>query len=108
MEENKTVVDGFNNKIDSIEALNEVTLKDTIDLMTSDDYRLRFVAEYMQTKIRFVNLRKMLIKLEADTLEFTPKCSTITLNNQKSFMEQYLKILEVRAEVEGIRLPKNV
>ena len=28
-------------------------LKDTIELMTSDDYKDRFRAEYWQTKIRF-------------------------------------------------------
>ena len=39
-------------------------LKDTIDLMNSDDFRDRFVAEYCQTKIRYEKLHKMLIKYE--------------------------------------------
>ena len=33
-------------------------LKDTIDLMTSDDYKDRFKAEYYQTKIRYNKLYK--------------------------------------------------
>lgn len=37
-------------------------LKDTVDLMNSEDYKERFKAEYLQTKIRYDNLRKMLVK----------------------------------------------
>lgn len=107
MEENK--VESVNNiieeKIKEIENLDEITLANTVDLMNSDNYQLRFIAEWMQIKIRYNNLRKMLIKLEAGTLEFKPKCSNIILMNQKSFMEQYMKQLEVRAEIEGIKLP---
>ena len=33
-------------------------LKDTIDLMTSEDYKDRFKAEYYQTKIRYDKLHK--------------------------------------------------
>ena len=93
-------------KIDSIDNLDEITLRDTIDLMNSDDYKARFIAEYMQLKIRYNNLRKMLIKLEAGTLEFTPTCDSSVLENQAYYMENYLRSLEVRAEVEKIRLPK--
>ena len=93
-------------KIDSIDNYDEVTLRDTVDLMNSDDYKARFVAEYMQLKIRYNNLRKMLIKLEAGTLEFTPTCDSSVLENQVYYMENYLRALEIRAEVEKIRLPK--
>lgn len=79
-------------------------LKDTIDLMTSDDYKDRFKAEYYQTKIRYDKLHKMLIKLEAGKLEFTPTCSFVILNNQKRYMGEYLKQLEIRATIEGIEL----
>ena len=79
-------------------------LKDTLDLMTSDDYKDRFKAEYYQTKIRYDKLYKMLIKLEAGKLEFTPTCSLVTLNNQKRYMGEYLKQLEIRATIEGIDL----
>ena len=30
-----------------------MVLKDTIDLMTSEDYKERFLAEYQQLKIRY-------------------------------------------------------
>ena len=79
-------------------------LKDTVDLMTSEDYKERFKAEYLQTKIRYESLRKMLNKWEAGTLDFTPTCSRILLFKQKRCMSEYLNALEIRAEVEGIIL----
>lgn len=92
--------------VSTIENLDEITLKDTVSLMNSDDYKVRFIAEYMQLKIRYNGLRKMLIKLEAGTLEFTPTCDSTILENQAYYMENYLRALEVRAEVEKIKLPK--
>ena len=79
-------------------------LKDTIELMTSDYYKERFKAEYYQTKIRCEKLNKMIIKWEAGTLDFTPKCHIYILKEQANYMEQYLHTLEVRAEIEGIEL----
>ena len=38
-------------------------LMDTVDLMNSADYKERFKAEYLQTKIRYNNLHKMLINI---------------------------------------------
>ena len=92
--------------VSTIENLDEITLKDTVSLMNSDDYKVRFIAEYMQLKIRYNGLHKMLIKLEAGTLEFTPTCDSTILENQAYYMENYLRALEVRAEVEKIKLPK--
>lgn len=79
-------------------------LKDTIQLMSSDDYKDRFKAEYYQTKIRYNKLHKMTTKYEAGTLSFTPACSLETLLEQKKCMGMYLHTLEVRAEIEGIEL----
>ena len=79
-------------------------LKDTIELMNSEDYKERFRAEYYQTKIRYYKLHKMLVKYEAGTLDFEPKCSLELLKNQASYMGNYLKTLEVRAEIEKIDL----
>lgn len=93
-------------KIKEIENMDEVTLRDTIELMNHPDYKARFIAEYLQLKIRYNGLRKMLIKLEAGTLEFTPTCDSTILENQAYYMENYLRALEVRAEVEKIKLPK--
>ena len=75
-------------------------LKDTI----SDDYKLKFMAAYYQTKLHYNNLHAMIVKYEAGTLNFTPKCSIDLLKEQASYMGKYLYILEVRAEIEGIDL----
>lgn len=91
--------------VNDINHYDEITLRDTISLMNSDDYKKRFVAEYMQTKIRYNNLHKMIVKLEAGTLEFEPVTPILVLKNQKSFMGQYLNQLEIRAEIENIQLP---
>ena len=79
-------------------------LKETIDLMNSDNYKERLKAEYLQVKIRYEKLRKMLVKLDAGTLDFTPKCTTALLLEQKRYMGEYIRCLEVRAEVEGVEL----
>lgn len=86
------------------EKVTNFELKDTIDLMNSEDYKDRFKAEYLQTKIRYDKLHKMLVKYEAGTLNFTPNCPILVLQNQKSFMGNYLKQLEIRAEIENIDL----
>ena len=91
--------------VESINHYDEVTLKDTIPFMNSDDYKKRFVGEYMQVKIRYNNLHKMLVQKDAGTLAFEPVTPVLVLKNQKSFMGQYLNQLEIRAEIEGITLP---
>lgn len=79
-------------------------LKDTIELMASDDYKERFKAEYWQTKIRYEKLHKMIIKYEAGTLDFEPTCPKELLQQQASAMGAYLYNLEVRAQLEKIEL----
>ena len=79
-------------------------LKETIDLMNSDNYKERLKAEYLQVKIRYEKLRKMLVKLDAGTLDFTPQCTKALLLEQKRYMSEYIRCLEVRAEVEGVEL----
>ena len=82
-------------------------LEKTINLMTSENYNDRFIAEYYQTKIRYDKLHKMLIKYEAKTLDFEPKCSLELLKEQVSYMGNYLRVLEIRAEIENIELGLN-
>lgn len=79
-------------------------LIDTIALMSSTDYKDRFKAEYFQTKIRFMRLSQMIVKYDAGTLEFVPDCPIDLLKNQANAMSEYLHALEVRAEVEKIKL----
>lgn len=79
-------------------------LKDTVELMLSDDYKDRFKAEYYQTKIRYEKLHKMVVKYEANTLDFEPLTPLCILIKQKRDMGKYLHDLEVRAAIEGIIL----
>lgn len=79
-------------------------LKDTIELMNSNDYKERFKAEYLQAKIRYDKLEKMLIKYKAGILEFTPSCDISLLDDQLWYMESYLRTLRIRAIVENIDL----
>ncbi len=79
-------------------------LKDTVEMMNSSDYKERFKAEYHQTKIRYEKLRNMIVRYEAGTLDFTPTCPLNLLKSQNAAMGNYLYCLEVRAEMEGIKL----
>ena len=84
-------------------AKNEV-LAATAALMTSEDYKDRFKAEYMQLKNRYEGLKRMIDNWDNDTLSFTPTCPRATYNFQLRAMKDYLDILEVRAKIEGINL----
>lgn len=75
--------------------------------MNSCDYKDRFKAEYYQAKIRYDKLDDMTVKYEANTLTFTPKCSLELLKEQKKFLGNYIRILKIRAEIEGIKLWKE-
>ena len=80
-------------------------LKDTVEMMVSDDYKERFVAEYTQLKIRYDKLYAVLEKYAADKLDFKPTCPIEILYEQLDHMEAYLSVLETRAKYEGIELP---
>ena len=79
-------------------------LKETIELMTSTDYKERFKAEYEQVKIRFEKLKAMLDKWDNGTLEFTPTCNRSIYNFQIKAMGEYIACLETRAVIENIEL----
>lgn len=81
-----------------------MVLKNTIDLMISEDYKERFLAEYYQLKIRHDGLCNMIDKWDKDELNFTPTCSMMTYGLQLKAMEDYLAILKERAVMEGIEL----
>ena len=49
-------------------------LKDTISMMTSNDYKERFKAEYYQVKIRHEKLVAMVNKWDSGELNFVPTC----------------------------------
>ena len=81
-------------------------LKDTVEMMLSDDYRERFKAEYYQTKIRYEKLKKFGNEIEAAQLmageESKFNCRLMLIRDQQRHMGQYLHILEIRAEIEHI------
>lgn len=81
-----------------------ITLADTISYMNSSDYKDRFIGEYWQTKIRYDKLHDMLVKYEADKLDFEPSCSLDLLKEQAKYMGMYLNKLEIRAAIEEIDL----
>ena len=80
------------------------TLKDTVELMNSEDYKERFVAEYKQLVIRYRGLENMINKWDRDELNFKPTCPRSTYNIQIKAMTDYIAVLEARAVMEGIVL----
>lgn len=80
------------------------TLKDTVELMNSEDYKERFIAEYRQLVIRYRGLENMLYKWDRDELNFKPTCPRSTYNMQIKAMTDYIAVLEARAVMEGIVL----
>ena len=99
-------------------------MSETADLMNSRNYKERFVAEYWQTKIRYEALKKTNTKIEACETILSSCDSAITpemkdearndmprhvsplsvLKAQERVMEQYLRVLELRADIELINL----
>lgn len=70
-----------------------------------EDYKERFITEYVELRERYRKLRKMLIRHEAGTLDFKPSCPIELLLTQAKAMAEYLNVLEIRAEYEGIEFP---
>ena len=91
----------------------ELTLNDTVELMNSPDYKERFCAEYIQTKIRYERLKAFNTRIEAaretkGSEKAVPMpehdCPDDMLIEQQHTMGKYLHLLEVRAVIEGIDL----
>lgn len=79
-------------------------LKNTVEMMNSEDYKERFKAEYQQVVIRYQKLSVMLEKWDKGELNFKPVCPRSTYNMQIKAMTDYIAILEARAVMEGIEL----
>ena len=82
--------------------LNE--LRETNEMMSSDDYKERFKAEYYQVVIRYQKLKAMFDKWDNDQLEFTPTCPRSIYNIQIAAMTDYIAVLEARAVMENVIL----
>lgn len=81
-----------------------MTLKDTVEMMNSDDYKERFKAEYYQLVTRYRGLKSMLTKWDERTLNFEPTCPRSTYNMQIKAMTDYIAVLEARAVMEDVEL----
>lgn len=79
-------------------------LKNTIEMMNSEDYKERFKTEYYQVVIRYQKLATMLEKWDKKELNFKPTCPRSTYDMQVVAMKNYIAVLEARAVMEGIGL----
>lgn len=83
-------------------------LNDTIEMMTSEDYKERFKSEYYQLKVRVCGLSNMLNAWDNDKLTFEPTCPRSTYDLQMKAMRDYMAILEMRAVMEHIDLDTSL
>lgn len=72
--------------------------------MSKENYKERFFIEYKETKERYDKLHKIIVRYTANKLDFKLNCNIELLKEQAKHMGNYLFILEVRAEIEGIDL----
>lgn len=89
----------------------ELELVDTVEDMTSPDYKKRFIAEYTQLCIRINKLKRFIGKIAyakyAGVEEPKHDCPIYLLESQLVVMGLYEQALKVRAkEYESIELPK--
>jgi len=81
-----------------------VQLSETAVMMNSADYKERFKAEYYQLETRYVKLNAMVDKWDKGELNFVPTCPRATYDFQLKAMKEYLGILQIRAQMEGVEL----
>ena len=79
------------------------TMNDAVKMVLSEDYKERFIAEYVETKIRYERLHNIIIKWCAGKADFVTDIEL--LEEQAQYMGNYLKTLEIRAVKENIELP---
>lgn len=87
-------------------------LKDTVEMMLSDDYKERLKAEYWQTKIRYEKLKNSCNLIEAAQFvdNQIPKYDNTLelLRRQQRHMGEYLHVLELRVIIEHVDIePKE-
>jgi len=77
-------------------------LEETIELMTSPDYKDRFKAEFEQLSFRINKLDAFLNKWDAGELKTTPKSPREWFEKQRQAMADYGQVLAARAIKEEI------
>ena len=87
-----------------------INLEQTADLMSSESYKERFIAEYAQIEIRTKRLERVLKSLEDNTCPkcFEPTCDIEILKSQLKTMNAYRATLIFRASIEDIELPEVI
>ena len=80
--------------------MNEVVM----NLLNSEDYKERMKGEYLFVKDKYEKLHRIIVKYDAGTLGFDLTCDIRLLRDQAAAMGQYLYLLEVRAQIEGVEL----
>lgn len=79
-------------------------LSETINLMTSDDWKDRFVAEYAQLVIRLSKLEDVLNNTSDTYVAVDDGRVRALMLKQRDAMESYKMCLEKRADIAGIDL----
>lgn len=80
--------------------MNEVIM----NLLNSEDYKERMKGEYLFIKEKYEKLHRIIVKYDAGTLGFDLTCDIRLFRDQAAAMGQYLYLLEVRAQIEGVEL----
>ena len=104
MEEEKTMEEKNTMEEAGMNQMNHLTMAWSAELMLSGDYRERMAAEWAQVKIRLRRLQDMLDAYRDGKLDFELTCPITLLREQALVMQEYVDIMEKRAELEGIRL----
>lgn len=87
-------------------AIHNQELSDSVKLMLSEDYKERFIGEFIQVRNRYFNLKRMVEMWDKGTLSFTPTCPREIYDFQLKGMLEYMNTLIIRAKIEDIELPK--
>ena len=93
----------LNDKLVKIDASNQ-THTQTNSETDSESWQDRFKQEYDEIDNRIVKLKAMLYKWDYEELNFIPKTPYDIFVMQLKAMEEYRKMLRIRAEIEGIVL----
>lgn len=83
-------------------------MKNSIAYMTSSDWKKRFIAEYAQLLTRQNNLIGAIWDIENGEEKYLYDCPIDLLDMQYEAMDEYKKILEIRATMYDIDIEKEI
>lgn len=84
--------------------IDKYTPNDIADMTLSSDYKTRVKGEYLELLNRITKLHRMLVKYQAGKLDFTPDTPIRILQAQLDAMFNYKHWLDVRCEIEDIKI----